>query len=92
MRRPGPRKRHFPCDEKKIRGQPDVRDTAFLQDADKWAAEIKRDGRQIRLGIYNSIEEAAQSYDRAALEFQGDRARLNFPAMLEQYEKEREVG
>ena len=77
---------------RKWRGLPDTRDTVWSQDVDKWAAEIKKDGRQIRLGIYNSIEEAAQSYDRAALEFQGDRARLNFPAMLEQYEKEREVS
>jgi hypothetical protein len=39
-----------------------------MQEAGKWAAEIKRDGRQIRLGVYGSIEAAARAYDRAAHE------------------------
>lgn len=46
---------------------------------DRFVARIYRQSVPYHLGMYSDPREAAAAYDRAALDFYGDFARLNFP-------------
>lgn len=43
-----------------------------------WDAQIKVNGKQVYLGRFNKIEDAANAYDKAAVKFFGEHARPNF--------------
>ena len=57
-----------------------------------WYAHIKVNKKLIWLGSYKSEIEAAKAYDKAALKYFGEFARLNFPDEAGGHEKKRGKG
>ncbi len=55
------------------------RGVTFKKHIRKWAARIKYLGKEIYLGVFDSEIDAARAYDRAAIKYHGEFARLNFP-------------
>lgn len=45
----------------------------------RWRAQIAKDHKDYLLGVFDTEEEAAIAYDRAAMTLHGEFARLNFP-------------
>lgn len=47
----------------------------------KWSTSIRCEGRHLLVGVYANEVAAARAYDAAAVQFQGEFARLNLPGM-----------
>jgi hypothetical protein len=52
---------------------------SFEKQTKKWGVTIKYRGKHIRIGRFKTEIEGALAYDRAALKYRGEYARLNFP-------------
>jgi len=58
----------------KLRGTSQYKGVRRCTDCNRWRASIK----SIHLGLFSSEEEAAKAYDKAAKEYYGEFAKLNF--------------
>ena len=59
------------------RGGSEYRGVYFRKDRQKWHARTKVDGKSVLGGNYDTEEEAAAAYNRLALQYHGEHAKLN---------------
>jgi len=71
---------------KHVWGSSEYRGVSWDINSSKWKACIKNYEGPMYLGLYVIEEDAARAYDRAALKYFGEHAKLNFP--IDDYLKE----
>lgn len=62
-----------------VSGLKGVRRSRRSQRRERWEAGIYVDNKRVHLGTFDTSEEAARAFDKAAFERYGSFARLNFP-------------
>lgn len=67
-------------------GSSQYKGVSWQKDRGKWQAYIKAGKRMEHLGNFVNEEDAARAYDRAARNYFGEFAHLNFPEEMEEHE------
>lgn len=65
--------------QKRLNNTSGFKGVSFFRQNGTWRARIMVSGHSRFLGYFKTALEAAQAYDRAAIELHGEFARLNFP-------------